>query len=269
MFRCIFCDLDGTLYDKNNRISLKNTQAIRKAMQYGIKFVPTTGRHFSTFESLKNDAGIEFDSIICNNGSQIYRDGEPVALHPLPLKWLGEVVRYALDKPVSMSLFGLNSSFSRNDTEYIHHSLYDKDRLFLSGEEILNIALSSKPIYKVGLSGRDADYLVSLRKELNDHCLGNVEIVSSSPHLIEVGKKGISKGSAIREYCDLLNVDINDTIAIGDSDNDLEMLHTVGYAACVANSLEIVKKQCDYVSACDSFDGVADVIEQIVLKERI
>ena len=53
---------------------------------------------------------------------------------------------------------------------------------------------------------------------------------------IEVNAKGVSKGDAIKTLCEMLNIDLADTMCFGDSGNDIEMFKVVGIPVVMGNS---------------------------------
>lgn len=50
-YKIIACDLDETLLSTDRTISKKNIEAIKKAKELGVKFVPATGRGFNTVDN--------------------------------------------------------------------------------------------------------------------------------------------------------------------------------------------------------------------------
>ena len=75
------------------------------------------------------------------------------------------------------------------------------------------------------------------------------------------------KGAGLLRLARELGVDPAGTIAIGDNWNDWPMIRDAGLGACVANAVEDMKPQCDYVceATCDQ-NAVAEVIERFVLR---
>ena len=83
---------------------------------------------------------------------------------------------------------------------------------------------------------------------------------------MEFNNLGVNKGEALKWLCNYLNIDINETIAIGDSYNDESMLKIAGIGACVKSADDYIKKISKYVCQKDFFEGsVKEVIEKFVL----
>ena len=72
----------------------------------------------------------------------------------------------------------------------------------------------------------------------------------------EVVNKLFDKGRAVERVCHYLNIPLSDSIAIGDSMNDLEMLQTAGTGICMQNGSEKLKKIADDICPSVSEDGI-------------
>ena len=126
---------------------------------------------------------------------------------------------------------------------------------FLDGQEIV----------KVLYQNTDISYLNQIERELAD-ITGDIDVSYSSGRYLEFNARGVNKGAGLLYLANELDVDPADTIAIGDNWNDWPMIHDAGLGVCVANAMEDMKPQCDYVcaSTCNQ-SAVAEVIERFVL----
>lgn len=77
----------------------------------------------------------------------------------------------------------------------------------------------------------------------------------------------VSKAVAASKICEILEVDIKDTIGIGDSYNDFELLNFVGYSVAMNNSVRGLKTRVDYVTDNNDLDGAAKFFEKILNNE--
>ena len=91
-----------------------------------------------------------------------------------------------------------------------------------------------------------------------------VEVVQGSPDNIEVTAAGVDKGSALLALADLLGIPHENTLAVGDSENDRAMLEKAGIAAVMANGMPQIKALGDLVSEADcDHDGVAELFRKL------
>ena len=95
--------------------------------------------------------------------------------------------------------------------------VFDQNLDFLKGQEIV----------KVLYTNTDFEYLQSIDRDLKDITY-DMDVSYSSNRYIEFNHKGVNKGAGLKKLADLLHIDIQDTIAIGDNYNDLSMIKDAG-----------------------------------------
>ena len=88
----------------------------------------------------------------------------------------------------------------------------------------------------------------------------------TSPVTLELSNCGVNKGSAVKKLADILGVDMNNTAAIGDYYNDVEMLKTVSHPACCGQAPDDIKSIVEYVTCHCNKGAVADFINYIEKK---
>lgn len=81
---------------------------------------------------------------------------------------------------------------------------------------------------------------------------------------LEFNRSDTTKASGLRQLCHLLKVPVEATLAIGDSENDLEVLKAAGTGIAMANAPAEVKAHADHVTTSNDDDGVARVLERLV-----
>ena len=91
----------------------------------------------------------------------------------------------------------------------------------------------------------------------------------SSNILIEITHQNISKAFAIKKYCDLLNINIKNTIAFGDQYNDLEMLKIVGCGIAMKNAPLGIKKEVKQVTKDNNHDGIYFALSKLNLFKEL
>ena len=87
-----------------------------------------------------------------------------------------------------------------------------------------------------------------------------VEVVQGSPDNVEVTAAGVDKGTALLALADRLGIPREATLAIGDSDNDAEMLRAVGMPVAMGNADAALKNLAKYITADCDHDGVAQAV---------
>ena len=105
--------------------------------------------------------------------------------------------------------------------------------------------------------------LLNIVKEELKNIIG-IEITTSGLDNIEIMNEGVNKGKAVSILCDYLNIHKDETIAFGDSYNDLSMLEYVGIGVAMDNADEYIKSRANIITDRNDNDGVAKAIYELV-----
>ena len=95
----------------------------------------------------------------------------------------------------------------------------------------------------------------------------NYSMVRSSKIFLEFLNKNTHKGHALEALAKHLNIDIKDTMAIGDAGNDLPMIISSGLGVAMENAFPEIKKHADYITLDNEHSGVAHAINKYLLKK--
>jgi len=119
-------------------------------------------------------------------------------------------------------------------------------------------------LIKVMVVHEDKERVIAAKQEFLE--LKSFEVVSSMDGSFEIMRKGTSKGEAVKKICEYYGIDREEVICMGDNENDISMIKFAGVGVAMGNAEEFVKKQADYVTLSNEEDGVANVIEEFILK---
>ena len=89
-------------------------------------------------------------------------------------------------------------------------------------------------------------------------------VLTDSGYAYHINSKGVNKGSGFLEAIKILDVDLNDVIAIGDSETDIPLFKIVGNSIAVSNSNENLKKIAKIVTTKKSGEGVLEGLDSIL-----
>ena len=269
MYKLIACDLDETLYGNDRTIPARNVEAIKRASELGVKFIPATGRGYNSVRETLVDLGLldkEGEYVISYNGGAITENKGNRLLHfqGLPFEEAEELYRRGLNYDVCIHVYTREMVYAYNITQEEIARLskrmqvtevFDRDLQFLAGQDI------AKVLYE----NRDFDYLKKIEEELKD-ITGNMDVSFSSNRYIEFNSKGVTKGAGLRFVAEMLGIKREETIAIGDNFNDLSMIQEAGLGVGVQNTIQGMWQYCDYITeATNDEGGVGEVIEKFIL----
>lgn len=273
MYKIIACDLDETLLSADRTVSQKNIKAINEAKKLKIKFVPATGRGFNTVQNTLKELGLYDETneyVISYNGGAITENKNNRLLHfeGISFELASELYKRGLNYNVCIHVY-------TKDTVYVYGYVQEEINYLLGRMDVTEIFdnninfLKEQEIAKVLYMNTDYSYLKKIEEDFSDIAPG-MDISYSSNRYIEFNRKGVNKGTGLLSLAKLLNVDPKETIAIGDNFNDLSMIKVAGLGVGVQNTVEEMKKECDYITTATNNEGaVAEVIEKFILNANI
>ncbi len=262
----IFSDIDGTYIGSGEAHVPRNDEAVRRFTAEGGIFTIATGRMElnapAVIPGLRELAN--FPAIL-SNGTCFYDFKKDEFMLDLFMKpeSVKRLVTYAAHYAPEI---GIRATIPGGFVYPYDHPLLMRDRAS-SCTPMKELPLSEwdlSRVYKVVFRGESASVLV-LKQDLETRFPEEFEIVLSGTRLLEVHRKGVSKGSAIELVRQALcERGTPKTIyCIGDYENDIEMLCAADVAACPLNALDKVKAISDVVLSDCNEGAIADLIEYI------
>ena len=190
--------------------------------------------------------------------------GEILRLVMLETAVIQKVLAYVTERNLSMCTYGRDGLWSLADDEYRHllHTKYKEPLPVLCPD--MGQKLDELHLTKLLIS--DEQHNDATRAELQTLVGDKAIITQAVPEYIEVMPLGVSKGEGVLWLLDKMNVNPANVMALGDGENDLEMLQMVGLGVAMGNAHARVKAVADVVVGSNESAGVAEAIEQFVLK---
>lgn len=258
MVKIIFSDFDYTMldyYSEDNYFDEYKISILNKLRDKGIKFCIVTGRSVSFFEQFPNLLGV-IDYIMGSNGSCVYdvKNKEYIYCDSIKDEDLDEVISYLIDNNYA---FLLNCK----DKKYKYGNW---DSLGCLEYEIKVKYICEQIVFRVKKS--DFDRVFKRLENIGKIKINNMHNWGDDYWTIDVNNSGVSKGSAIKWLCDYLDIDIDDTMAFGDGDNDMSMFEVVNKGVAVGNAVDKLKIMSKIVALDCKDNGIYKYIEENILK---
>lgn len=271
MYKLIACDLDETLLSTDRTVSQKNKEAILKAKELGVKFVPATGRGFMTVDGTLKELGLYNDNnqyVISFNGGALTENKDHRLLHfeGISFEKASEFFKRGLNYDVCIHIYTKDMVYIYNYTE--EEASYVSGRMEIQEFFDDNIDfLKNQEIVKALYMNTDFKYLKQIEEDLRD-ITEDIDVSYSSNRYIEFNQKGVNKGAGLLKLAEMLGIKQEETIAIGDNYNDLSMIKAAGLGVGVHNVVEGMKKDCDFITdATHDESAIAEVIEKFILNK--
>ena len=228
--KLIFCDMDGSLLNHYQKISPYTLEILIKLQEKGIGIILSSGRHINSLKKYGDMLHFEkypMSGYSCNNGQSYYDHlGNKIFEHErLNYEDYLKVKQYAKDHHYGFII-------------YMHKPI-SKDTIF---DKFVFVGRSS-------FDTQGLDYSCSL----------------VDAYWMEIGPKGVDKGSMLERIANYHHIDLKDVIAFGNGENDLPMLIKVGTGVAMGNAFKHVKELSDAVcDDCDP-DGIGKYVEDLLL----
>ena len=215
-----------------------------------------TGRARASVRSEKL-LNMGFDGIIAACGNYIEMDGKVIYENDLSADMVQKVIRVLSECKMPVVLEGstdywIDDEGFENDpyVDYLFESLGEHAHIIRGYDGEIRINKFSADV----IDGTDYE---RVKAEFADDFL----ILEHVENVVEFVPKGTSKATGIKWLCNHLDIPLDETYAIGDSVNDLEMLESVGHGIAMGNSMPPVKEIAEYVTSDISDDGVKNALK--------
>ncbi len=258
----ICTDLDGTLLCSDFTISQENIDAIEYFKSEGGYFTFITGR-MPSYVKYICDAINPNCPFGCINGGGLYdhTSQKYIWTHGLPNSVI-ELVKYAEE-----NLPEIGIQINTFDTVYFCKESKAMARFReITGvpNTVCNYNDIKEPIAKVLFGDIESENILKLQRLLMTHPMSkDFTFYHSEKTLYEIVPKEIHKGFSIQKLCEILNLDINKTIAIGDYHNDIDMLRTAKIGVAVSNAAPEIKAIADYITVSNDEHAIAAIISDL------
>lgn len=259
----IISDLDGTLLVSDGRIHPQNAAAIRHAIAQGVPVMLATGKTRDSAVELIEMLGLTTPGVFSQGMTICEPDGSMMRLVELDTAVTATTLDFAVEYNLSVIAYCVDGLRATQD-DYYSRLLHDKYREPQSAIcPNLRHQLDSFQITKLLIGNATPDKAVwaDLESRLN----GRAAVVQAVPQYIEAMPLGVSKGEGVGWLLNEMGVDPAAVMAIGDGENDIEMLQMVGLGVAMGNAHDTVKAVADVVVGTNESAGVAEAINRLVL----
>jgi len=249
--KTVFLDIDGTLITDTEGPFDDDIKAIEKAWQRGVKIFLCTGRSLIQIAKVFLDASW-VDGIVAAGGAHVILGGKTLYHNWVPINLLCDISAMFIST-------GRRCNFRADKFTYIVNP--DSTR----NSDSSKIHITAKDDFTQKYSNARVSMLTvdhSMQVNERDFLLKDFDMYMQIPH-IDFFIKGEGKAKGMQMILDTLSMDRKDSIAIGDSLNDMDIICKSGTGIAVGNACNELKAQASWISATVGEGAVVKALEYL------
>ena len=257
----VVTDIDGTIYSPQIGITKEVKDCIRNLIDNGVHVAIATGRNFGSTKTIADEIGIKCP-LICYQGGLINTyDGKTIDVKYVEEEPARKIVKELRDRCIHMNVYIEDVLFVENDNDYIKDYVGDKGIHYFKVDSFDELDFSK--LNKILAIDKDTELIENLIKELQEK-YPELYVVKSTSIFCEIANKEATKGNAIKLLANKLGFTEQEVLAIGDQNNDIEMVVTAGIGVAMGNGTEEIKSKADYITDTVLNNGFVKAIDKFV-----
>ena len=254
MPKAVFFDIDGTLWDRHNNIPESAKESIRTIRRNGhLAFIDSgRTRGYITDPGLLS---IGFDGIVSGCGTMLEYRGETIFRHLIDRDLAARTIKLVRG-------YGMRPILEGPEYLYMEEREFGNDpygrKLFKElGDRRVSIDDNEGKwdICKLSCATEGCDI---------EACYGELkeefDFIIHSRSVVEMVPRGFGKGKGLIRMAEAAGISVSDTIAIGDSVNDIDMFQTAGLSIAMGNGSDTAKDIADKVTTPMTEDGIRNAL---------
>lgn len=291
-FKYAALDLDGTLLNSGHKLSKNTKESLSQLVADGFHIMIATGRSISTVHEHILDLNLECIPVVCSNGAQGRICKPAVDAHGSPCVDSQTVFSIPVPQPVVETVMSEAKQLGFVVQYYVEDEIYANPTDDVAWQKALCqkycLLTGSKTIYVTDdfadamKQGLPSKILILCPREQQDTVIAHFEQIYANttdpPHLVR-GSQGwfmeilppkVNKGNGLERMCSHLQLNIDDVVAFGDGDNDLEFIEQAGWGVVMKNGRKVVKEVADEVlDLTNNEDGVVKTLKAMKVRNEL
>lgn len=286
--KLIAMDMDGTLLNHDNKILPQTKQLLIQLQKQGVMLVLASGRSYTKLLPYAHELKMEEYGgyLVEVNGTAIYnvQTGEREVLAQMPIENIHELYAYFMQWKVEII-----GNLDAGMYDYMPNSIWEEKRRYRQEHQLAeeipwtagpfdfifdNRKGYPKVVYvqdyqeiqetlnKISITYHEEvmqEVAAQAKKDLQDRYWVGL----TSPRWLEVMMPNVTKASGLATLCEKKGISLQECIAFGDGENDIEMLREVGCGIAMENAFAVVKEAADQVTASNEEEGIARALQKI------
>lgn len=255
MNKLIFLDIDGTLLRDNGTFNEDIKNIIEKHKRKNNKIILTSARPRNKVIDICNKLNLN-TYFISSNGAEIYDNNEGKRLY------LNNISKSSMLYIYNLAIkYNIQLVLAINNKEYVLNIEDNRPIItlnILKKYKVKQCMIISENLNKLKKFIKKLDVLDDINFTLN------IETLENNKYWYSIVNKDVSKGNASVILSNLIDIDLKNTIAIGNDYNDISMFNLLGLSVAVSNAFDNIKNMVDLVIDSNNNDGVYKYLKSIL-----
>ncbi len=263
-YKIIFSDIDGTVLDNNHQVLPSTTNAVQQLCKKQFPFVLVSARMPKAMRTITNEIGVTIP-LISYGGALVMDENKNILYdNRMTLKDTSEIIdeiqsRWGNDVTIN---YYADDDWYAEDVSCFAVVREEKITSVNAEQKAFDDLLKENILPNKLLCITTPEVCEEMEKALSSK-YGNLQIVRSSPILLEIMNDGIKKSQGISVLLKHLNLKTEQAIAFGDNYNDVDMLKAVGLGVAMQNAPQDVQQLADMVTDSNENDGIYNCLKKL------
>ncbi len=267
--RLIGLDLDGTTLTSQKELTPHTKEVLEACIRQGIEVLPATGRVWSGIPKYMTDIeGVRY--IISSNGASVVELSTGKAVYTNGIAWERalEIFDILEGYDTFYDVYAMGNGWCEG--RFLDH--LEKYKIEPLIEQLVRRSRTrvddlrgwlrehQAPVEKINMFFSDIEKRQRVYEELSN--IPDLAVTCSLANNLEINHCTCNKGDALLNLGKILGIPMEQIMACGDGNNDLEMVRQAGVGVAMENGEAIVKEAADFVTKTNDEEGVAFAIEK-------
>lgn len=261
MIKMIATDIDGTILPYHGEFSQKTKDCVKKLNESGIKVILVTGRMHSSATPLAAQLGLNLPIISYQGGLIKDMDGKTLFQTELNSDIAKEIIQWGRKNNVHLNLYIDDKLYVEQDDEIIKYYIQGKfvDYTVCSFDDLEIKNVNKLLAIDIHDANRVTSWVDILKSKYPD-----LYIVKSTPYFCEIGSADAKKSIGVEFLCKMWGIDKSEVLAIGDQNNDIDLIQSGGVGIAMENGTPELKQVANYITDSVENDGFVKAVEKFV-----
>ncbi len=265
MIKLVVTDIDGTIYTPEIGIRTSIKDCLKNLIKNNIKVVIATGRTYGSAKTVADKIGIKCP-LVCYQGALINSyEGDIWDAKYLNEDIAREIINDCRKRNIHLNVYVNDTLYVENDDDYIKFYIGDKGIDYFKVNSFDE--LDFKQLNKLLAINFEPNFIDDFIKEYQNR-YPQIYVVKSHPFFCEIAAKEATKGNAIKFLAKKYGITLKEVMAIGDQNNDIEMIKTAGIGIAMGNGTNEIKSEADYITDTVENDGFIKAVNKFIWKKE-